>query len=258
MQLASGPSRQRSARWSPSVRLRGRRVAVGLRRLLGRRHRGHPGRGRVLPAAVRRRAGRRRPRRGHQPHPARRGAARPRADDPGDRGRSPGPTWWSTSAASSRRSTTAVDQNATGDVLDAADVGPRAGRASRPARPALLAGPAADGRRSATRVAAELGDGRPGARRRRTTPTPARLRRQLTALDTAYADGLADCARAHDRGLARRLRLPRASTACAIEPIAGLSPDAEPTPADLARLQELIRDRRASPRSSPSGWPAPG
>ena len=44
----------------------------------------------------------------------------------------------------------------------------------------------------------------------------------------------------HGRRLARRVRLPGAVTASTVEPIAGLSPDAEPTPADLARLQKLI------------------
>jgi zinc transport system substrate-binding protein len=69
----------------------------------------------------------------------------------------------------------------------------------------------------------------------------ASLRTDLEALDQEYSSGLADCERDvvvvnHDafEYLGRYgLRL---------EPILGLSPDAEPTPADLARLQELIRD----------------
>jgi len=66
------------------------------------------------------------------------------------------------------------------------------------------------------------------------------LRRQLVALDHEYATGLADCARhtivaTHDAfGYLRKYGLH-------VEPITGLSPDAEPTPADLGRLQDLIR-----------------
>jgi zinc transport system substrate-binding protein len=65
------------------------------------------------------------------------------------------------------------------------------------------------------------------------------LRRDLQRLDHAYADGLADCARttvvvSHDAfGYLDRYGLEFA-------PIAGLSPGAEPTPADLSRLQDLI------------------
>ena len=67
------------------------------------------------------------------------------------------------------------------------------------------------------------------------------LRGDLEALDQEYADGLARCARstvvvAHDAfGYLGRYGLD-------FEPIAGLSPDAEPTPADLAHLQQLIRE----------------
>ena len=64
----------------------------------------------------------------------------------------------------------------------------------------------------------------------------------------------------HGRRLAQRLRLPGPLRAL-IEPISGLSPDAEPTPADLARLQQLIEDdgittvfgeRLASPKQAQS------
>jgi zinc transport system substrate-binding protein len=67
------------------------------------------------------------------------------------------------------------------------------------------------------------------------------LRRALERLDRAYDDGLADCERhtvvvSHDAfGYLDRYGLEFA-------PIAGLSPDAEPTPADLSRLQDLVRD----------------
>ena len=67
----------------------------------------------------------------------------------------------------------------------------------------------------------------------------AKLRSDLEALDQEYAAGLTGCARttvvvSHDAfGYLTRYGLE-------FESIAGLSPDAEPTPADLARLQELI------------------
>jgi len=66
------------------------------------------------------------------------------------------------------------------------------------------------------------------------------LRTDLQRLDRAYEDGLADCERStvvvsHDAfGYLDRYGLEFA-------PIAGLSPGAEPTPADLSRLQDLIR-----------------
>ncbi len=86
------------------------------------------------------------------------------------------------------------------------------------------------------------------------------LRADLQRLDRAYEEGLADCARttvvvSHDAfGYLDRYGLEFA-------PIAGLSPGAEPTPADLARLQELIRaegittvfsERLVSPRVAES------
>jgi zinc transport system substrate-binding protein len=84
------------------------------------------------------------------------------------------------------------------------------------------------------------------------------LRKDLQRLDRAYEEGLADCARStvvvsHDAfGYLDRYGLEFA-------PIAGLSPGAEPTPADLSRLQDLIRnegittvfsERLVSPRLS--------
>ncbi len=67
------------------------------------------------------------------------------------------------------------------------------------------------------------------------------LEADLTALDQEYADGLQGCERdtvvvSHNAfGYLGRYGL-------FIEPISGLSPEAEPTPADLARLQRLIED----------------
>ncbi|GAB3868365.1 zinc ABC transporter substrate-binding protein [Nocardioides maradonensis] len=66
------------------------------------------------------------------------------------------------------------------------------------------------------------------------------LSAKLKALDHDYATGLAHCQRhvivvSHNAfGYLWRYGLD-------VEPIAGLSPDAEPTPADLGRLQQLIR-----------------
>jgi zinc transport system substrate-binding protein len=69
----------------------------------------------------------------------------------------------------------------------------------------------------------------------------AKLREELTALDQDYTAGLQGCVRdtivvSHNAfGYLGRYGL-------YIEPISGLSPDAEPTPADLARLQQLIEE----------------
>jgi zinc transport system substrate-binding protein len=67
------------------------------------------------------------------------------------------------------------------------------------------------------------------------------LRADLESLDASFARALASCERttvvvSHDAfGYLGKYGL-------RMEPIAGLSPEAEPTPADLARLQDLIRD----------------
>jgi zinc transport system substrate-binding protein len=69
----------------------------------------------------------------------------------------------------------------------------------------------------------------------------AALQKKLSALDRAYHAGLAHCARttvvtSHDAfGYLARYGIE-------VAPITGLAPGAEPTPADLARLQQLIRD----------------
>jgi zinc transport system substrate-binding protein len=70
----------------------------------------------------------------------------------------------------------------------------------------------------------------------------AALGEDLTTLDQEYIAGLQGCERdtivvSHNAfGYLGRYGL-------YIEPISGLSPEAEPTPADLARLQELIEDK---------------
>lgn len=67
------------------------------------------------------------------------------------------------------------------------------------------------------------------------------LREELTELDSSYAEGLASCEQStvvvsHDAfGYLTRYGL-------RFEPIAGLSPGAEPTPADLNRLHALIEE----------------
>ena len=89
-------------------------------------------------------------------------------------------------------------------------------------------------------VADRLSDDRPRPRDEYRA-NAADLRLDLERLDREYADGLADCERhtvvvSHDAfGYLEKYGLH-------FEPIAGLSPDAEPTPAHLAELQDLIRD----------------
>jgi len=135
-----------------------------------------------------------------------------------------------------------VEQGTEGVALDAAtvvDLRPVAGQPDEtdphfwhdPLRLAKLADAVAD----------ELGRADPG--HRATYRANARdLAADLAALDRQFATGLARCARqtvvtSHDAfGYLAKYGL-------AVEPITGLSPDAEPTPADLARLQDLIREQ---------------
>lgn len=89
-------------------------------------------------------------------------------------------------------------------------------------------------------VADELGEVDPDAAQTYADNATA-LRAELESLDQDYTDGLASCERtttvvSHDAfGYLARYGLD-------FEPIAGLSPDAEATAADLARLQQLIAD----------------
>ncbi len=126
----------------------------------------------------------------------------------------------------------AVAQNASGEVIDAAEL-TSDGDPHFWLDPLLLA-------ELADQVADELADLDPengeefGQR-------AAELRAELEELDAAYGAELAQCERdtvvvSHDAfSYLGRYGL-------VFEPIAGLSPDAEPTPADLGRLQELVRD----------------
>lgn len=134
----------------------------------------------------------------------------------------------------------AIDANATGDVLDAADVVDLQPLADEPSEidPHFWQDPAR---------MADLGDaladklaGIDPANKDDYLARAAAFRDDMTQLDQSYADGLASCDRntivvSHDAfGYLAKFGLH-------IEGIAGLSPDAEPTPADLARLQDLIR-----------------
>lgn len=69
----------------------------------------------------------------------------------------------------------------------------------------------------------------------------AALRGELEALDQEYADGLAACERT-TTVVSHEAFSYLARYGLRFEAIAGLSPDAEPTPADLARLQALITE----------------
>ncbi|HEY0949539.1 metal ABC transporter substrate-binding protein [Nocardioides sp.] len=138
----------------------------------------------------------------------------------------------------------AVDETASGDVLDAADVVDLVpfrdhGVDSDEVDPHFWLDPLlmAD---LADAVADQLAELDPDhAEDYRGNATE--LRSDLEGLDTEYADGLARCERStvvvsHDAfGYLQRYGLEMAA-------ILGLSPEAEPTPADLARLQDLIRE----------------
>ena len=141
----------------------------------------------------------------------------------------------------------AVDQNATGEVLDAADVvrlepfshGGHDDAGESGLDPHFWQDP--------IRLA-DLGDA-VAEKLAKVDPdheadyaaNAAELRHDLENLDKAYADGLASCQRdtivvSHDAfGYLEKYGLELA-------PIAGLSPGAEPTPADLERLQDLIHE----------------
>ena len=90
-------------------------------------------------------------------------------------------------------------------------------------------------------LAADLAEADP-AHRSTYDANAAALRRDLTRLDRDYRTGLARCERhtivsSHDAfGYLSRYGL-------TVEPITGLSPGAEPTPADLSRIQDLVREQ---------------
>lgn len=90
-------------------------------------------------------------------------------------------------------------------------------------------------------LADELGDLHP---EQRTTfeARAAQVRTELESLDTRFRTGLSDCAR--DTVVVSHAAFGYLSKyGLHFESINGLSPGAEPTPSDLARLQELIRTK---------------
>lgn len=131
---------------------------------------------------------------------------------------------------------TAVEQNASGVVLDAAQVVDLEA-SSGPADPHFWLDPVRLGKLAealADQLAA-IDPGEASGYHSRATALVA----ELDELDRSFADGLAGCERhtvvvSHDAfGYLGKYGLQ-------IEAIAGLSPDAEPTPGDLARLRSLI------------------
>ena len=89
-------------------------------------------------------------------------------------------------------------------------------------------------------VADELGEVDPGAAQTY-ADNAATLRAELESLDADYAAGLASCERT-TTVVSHRAFGYLARYGLDLEPIAGLSPDAEATAADLAHLQELITE----------------
>ncbi len=137
----------------------------------------------------------------------------------------------------------AVEQNAQGDVLDVADVVDLVpfsehGVDSSEPDPHFWQDPRLMSRLTGA-VAERLAAIDPG-HADDYAANAAALERDLRRLDRQYADGLSHCQRdtvvaSHDAfGYLDRYGLH-------VEPILGLSPDAEATPADLSRLQDLIR-----------------
>ncbi len=128
----------------------------------------------------------------------------------------------------------AVVQNAEGRVLDTTSVSPLTGTTRTSGWTPSGWPPSADA------VAADLAELDPphAAAYERNA---AALHGDLDALDRDFTTGLADCERhvivsSHDAfGYWGKYGIE-------VAPVAGLTPDAEPTPAGIARLQQLIRD----------------
>ena len=157
----------------------------------------------------------------------------------------------------------AVAQNAEGRVLDVTDVVGLRER-GRQGRSALLARPAA-ARRRRRRGGRGPGRARPTERRvvRRERHRPARRPRRTSTPSSSPAWPTASdtwsCRATTRSGTGRRYGIE-------VAPVAGLTPDAEPTPAGLARLQQLIREegittvfseRLASPKLDRGARPRP-
>ena len=75
-----------------------------------------------------------------------------------------------------------------------------------------------------------------------TRPTPPTCAPTSSSSTRSTPTGLTRLRARHDRGRATTRSATCSATASTMEAILGLSPDAEPTPADLARLQDLIED----------------
>ena len=186
---------------------------------LGRR-RPRRRRGRVLPAAVRHRAGRRRPGHGHQPGPARRRAARPGTRAASSWPAWPTPTWWSTSPASSPPSTRpsrprprtrafdVADVEPLGDAPEGAEEGEEGGR-STPTR-ARIRTSGSTRPASPRSVTASPSASAPSTRT--TPPRTATARRRCapnSPPSTASSARASGTAAARHRHQPRRVRLPR-------------------------------------------------
>src|SRR4051794_13627694 len=128
----------------------------------------------------------------------------------------------------------AVAQNAEGRILDTTKVAPLHGGDPHFWLDPVLLADVGDA------VAADLADLDPGHASTYTANAGA-LRDDLLRLDHDFTTGLADCDRhvivsSHDAfGYWSRYGI-------GVAPVAGLTPDAEPSPAGIARLQQLIRD----------------
>ena len=160
------------------------------------------------------------------------------------------PTWSSTWPASSPRSTRpSARSTATTrfDVADAADLDLRSPRSRRRehrrggSRPALLARPDPAGRVAAA-LADRLGRARPDHAADVHAPTRRTCRRSSPPSTPSFETGLADCASrelvtSHNAFgyLARRYGLTQVG-------ITGLTPEDEPSPADLAAVTDFVRD----------------
>lgn len=152
----------------------------------------------------------------------------------------------------------AVDQNATGDVIDATDLVDLEDYPDGQVNPHFWQDPL----RMATiadAVAARLAEVDPD-HADTYRANAAGLRTDLEQLDSDYAHGLAHCER-HTIVVSHDAFAYLAKYGLDMAPIAGLSPGAEPTPADLAKLQDLIRtdgittvfgERLVSPRIAES------
>ena len=184
----------------------------------------------------------------HEPDPAGQRAARPRARRSRRPPRSRTPTWCSSSTASSRPSTTPSTQVADGPTLDVADVGldRRWSREDTGTAedhdghdPATSTRTSGRTRRAWPTFTDAVADALADARPRPRGDLPRQRRRTSSATWTTLDRGVrrracSGCAARHDRGLATTRSATWTGSGCTSRAIAGLSPDAEPTPADLA------------------------